>query len=227
MLEAQGSKTLQPAQTETMLAIAQLIDLSNEYFPRVAFEMKRPTMPPVQQATYRWVRCKGSDAKDYRYDLKEIICKGSLGRFKRLKIGTTCVLTAALAKASPSPALVIDPWEPALKARKPKSRIRNPRQQKGIEWPEMPPALVHRSVLVRGWCTSCYETCRDSGCRGCRWGCVCVRVRGFWMSGRGGVGGGGLENKYFRSFASERGGDVRGFYCSAWNYFTLCPGAIE
>ena len=71
-----------------------------------------------------------------------------MGRFKRLKIGTTCVLTAALAKASPSPALVIDPWEPALKARKPKSRMRKPRQQKGIEWPEIPPVFVHRSVLA-------------------------------------------------------------------------------
>ena len=59
----------------------------------------------------------------------------------------TCVFTAALAKASPSPALVIDPCEPALKARKPKSRMRNPRQQKGIEWPEIPPVFVHRSVL--------------------------------------------------------------------------------
>ena len=135
---------------EIQLAIAQLIDLSNEYFPRVAFEMKRPTIPPVQQATY-----KGSDSKDHKMNLKEIISKGSLGRFKRLKIGTTCVLTAALAKASPSPALVIDPWDPALKARKPKSRIRKPRQQKGIEWPEMPPALVHRSVLDRGWWTNC------------------------------------------------------------------------
>ena len=83
----------------------------------------------------------------------------SKGWLKRLKIGTTCVFTAALAKASPSPALVIDPWDPALKARKPKSRIRNPRQQKGIEWPEMPPAFVHRSVLVRGWCTNCCEIC--------------------------------------------------------------------
>ena len=70
-----------------------------------------------------------------------------MARFKRLKKETTCVLTAALAKASPSPTLVIDPWEPALKARKPKSRIRNPRQQKGIEWPEIPPVFVHRSVL--------------------------------------------------------------------------------
>ena len=119
-----------------------------------------------------------------------------MGRFKRLKIGTTCVLTAALAKASPSPALVIDPWDPALKARKPKSRIRNPRQQKGIEWPEMPPALVHRSVLVRGWCTNCCEICPgrlevvgavgDEGSL-----CVCVGDRGFWM---GGGGGGGVEN---------------------------------
>ena len=100
-------------------------------------------MPPVQQATY-----KGSDTKDYRINLKEIISKGSLGRLKRLKIGTTCVLTAALAKASPSPALVIDPCEPALKARKPKSRMRKPRQQKGIEWPEIPPVFVHRSVLA-------------------------------------------------------------------------------
>ena len=71
-----------------------------------------------------------------------------MARFKRLKKETTCVLTAALAKASPSPALVIDPWEPALKARKPKSRMRNPRQQKGIEWPEIPPVFVHRSVLA-------------------------------------------------------------------------------
>ena len=45
----------------------------------------------------------------------------------------TCVLTAALANASPSPTLVIDPWEPPLKARNPKSRIRNPRTTKGIE----------------------------------------------------------------------------------------------
>lgn len=34
-----------------------------------------------------------------------------------------------------------------MKARKPKSRMRNPRQQKGIEWPEIPPVFVHRSVL--------------------------------------------------------------------------------
>ena len=112
-----------------------------------------------------------------------------MARFKRLKKETTCVLTAALAKASPSPALVIDPWEPALKARKPKSRIRNPRQQKGIEWPEMPPALVHRSVLVRGWWTNCCESCRVRikvvGAVGDE-GVLCVRVRGFGM----GVGGG-------------------------------------
>ena len=25
--------------------------------------------------------------------------------------------------------------------------MRNPRQQKGIEWPEIPPVFVHRSVL--------------------------------------------------------------------------------
>ena len=35
-----------------------------------------------------------------------------------------------------------------MKARKPKSRMRKPRQQKGIERPEIPPVFVHRSVLA-------------------------------------------------------------------------------
>ena len=60
----------------------------------------------------------------------------------------TCVLTTALENASPSPALLIEPWEPPLKARKPKSRMRKPRQTKGMEWPGIPPAFVHLSVLV-------------------------------------------------------------------------------
>ena len=58
------------------------------------------------------------------------------------------MLTTALENASPSPALLIEPWEPPLKARKPKSRMRKPRQTKGMEWPGIPPVFVHLSVLV-------------------------------------------------------------------------------
>ena len=59
------------------------------------------------------------------------------------------MLTTALENASPSPALLMEPWEPPLKARKPKSRMRKPRQTKGIEWPGIPPVFVHLSVLDR------------------------------------------------------------------------------
>ena len=61
----------------------------------------------------------------------------------------TWVLTTALETASPSPALLMEPWEPPLKARNPKSRMRNPRQTKGIEWPGIPPLFFHLSVLDR------------------------------------------------------------------------------
>ena len=68
--------------------------------------------------------------------------------FDRSRSVITCVLTTALENASPSPALLIEPWEPPLKARKPKSRMRKPRQTKGMEWPGIPPVFVHLSVLV-------------------------------------------------------------------------------
>ena len=45
------------------------------------------------------------------------------------------VLTTALATTSPSPFPVIRAWDPPLKAKKPKMRMKAPRLMKGTEWP--------------------------------------------------------------------------------------------
>ena len=53
MEEAQGAKTLQPEQRETIPAMEQLMERMREYFPDMAFDTKRPTTPPLQHATWR------------------------------------------------------------------------------------------------------------------------------------------------------------------------------
>ena len=66
----------------------------------------------------------------------------------------TKVETTALATARPSPGLDIAAWEPPLKAKNPKTRMKAPRLTRGMEWPTIPglsiPLISGRNLPILG-----------------------------------------------------------------------------